>query len=215
MAAHGERSILINSNPTVYLIDDDLRVLKALRSLLQSYDYRVLSYDDPVQFLRDHDPLLPGCIVSDLAMPGLDGITLQKQLNALGGHQPLIFLTGQGSIPETVNAMKDGAVDFLTKPVDEILLLEAVRAAIERDDRFRKTPRLRLEVLTPREIQVLKHILAGRLNKQIASECDISERTIKFHRANLMKKLGLKSTAELIRLAARETSLSGRVQPSR
>jgi len=193
--------------PTIYLIDDDLRVLKALRHLLTSFDYVVLSYDEPAQFLKEHDPRIPGCVISDLAMPGLDGIALQTALNERGGHQPIIFLTGHGTITESVRAMKGGAVDFLTKPVDEEALLSAVHNALQRDDQTRGS-RLYLEKLTEREAQVLGKILAGRLNKQIATDCGISERTVKFHRANLMKKLGVSSTNDLVRLAAGEPRLN-------
>ena len=199
--------LLVDVAPTIYLIDDDLRVLKALRHLLASCDYTVLSYDEPKKFLKEHDPYVHGCVISDLSMPGCDGIALQAAMNARGGHQPIIFLTGFGTIAESVRAMKGGAVEFLTKPVDEDALLEAVRTALKRD-LITRDSRLRLELLTERELAILRLIVAGHLNKQIGVMFGITDRTVKFHRSNFMRKLKISTTIELIRLASGDPRLN-------
>ena len=161
---------------TVYLIDDDERVLLALRRLLEAEGYHTESYSSAEDFLGEHDPEVPGCAVVDLGLPGMDGFGIQRALASAMTFRPVIFLTGRGDIPASVEAMKGGAIDFLTKPVDAAALFAAVAQALERDGQARqnnerrKSVDERLASLTPREREVLTHVVAGRLNKQIAYE---------------------------------------------
>ena len=191
------------------MVDDDAAVLKSLSRLLRSARLAVATYSSPREFLDRHDPNAPGCLVLDVAMPGLNGLELQQTLIARGHELAIIFLTGHGDIPMTVKAIKHGAVDFLTKPVDHDDLLKAVRAAIEKDGLQRQARaevaeiRQRLAALTPREREVLEHVIAGRLNKQIAADLGTVEKTIKVHRARVMGKMKVHSVAELVRLAGR------------
>lgn len=195
--------------PAVLVVDDDPAVLKSLSRLLQSADLPVVTFASPRQFLDRHDPALPGCLVLDVSMPGLNGLELQQTLAAKGSVRQVVFLTGHGDIPTSVQAMKQGAVDFLTKPVNADDLLKAVRAAIEKDRLQRETAaevtaiRQRLATLTPREHEVLEHVVSGQLNKQIAADLGIVEKTIKVHRARVMEKMNVQSLAELVRLAER------------
>ena len=156
-----------------------------------------------------HDPGAPGCLVLDVALPELDGLQLQQALAVSGCARPIVFITGRGDIPTSVRAMKGGAVDFLTKPVNDKDLLAAVRHAIEIDRLAREAQvemdalRQRLARLTPREREVLGHVVAGRLNKQIAADLGTVEKTIKVHRARIMEKMAARSLAELVRIADR------------
>jgi FixJ family two-component response regulator len=194
---------------TVFLVDDDADVLKALARLLRASGYDSREFASSEDFLREHDASMPGCAVFDVAMPDLDGLALQQALAAKGIERPVIFLTGRGDIPTTVRAMKAGAVDFLTKPVDADALLAAIDSARERESRDREAREemgfftARLATLTPRERQVLGHVIAGRLNKQIAYDLGTVEKTIKVHRSRMMEKMGVRSLAELVRLAER------------
>lgn len=194
---------------TVYVVDDEPDTLKAIERLLGAAGFSVRTFPSPEQFLAQHDDTTPGCIVLDLALPGLNGLELQQALQALGSALPVVFLTGRGDIAASVRAMKLGAADFLTKPVDADELIAAVDAALERNreqraDRAEKhRVASRLAGLTTREREVFELIAQGRLNKQIAAECGTVEKTIKFHRANLMRKLGVRTVAELVRLAER------------
>jgi FixJ family two-component response regulator len=192
--------------PTVFVVDDDSAVLKSLTRLLRSAGFVVTTFSSPRVFLERHDPTLPGCLVLDVAMPGLNGLELQKALSAGGHERAIVFLTGRGDIPMSVQAMKSGAVDFLTKPVNDDDLLKAVHAAIEKDriqrqnrDEVAEIDR-RLATLTPREREVLDHVVSGQLNKQTAADLGIVEKTIKVHRARVMEKLQVQSVAELVRL---------------
>lgn len=193
--------------PTVFLVDDDAAVLKSLSRLIRSAQLNVATFSSPREFLARHDPAAPGCLVLDMAMPGLNGLELQERLAAKGHALPVIFLTGHGDIPMSVQAMKRGAVDFFTKPVSEENLLKAVRAALERDrvDRAARAEvgiiRARLDTLTPRELEVFTHVIAGKLNKQIAGDLGTAEKTIKVHRGRVVEKLQVRSVAELVRLA--------------
>jgi FixJ family two-component response regulator len=188
-------------------VDDDLSVLKGLSRLLRSARLNPVTFASPEEFLDRHDPHAPGCLVLDVAMPGLDGLQLQQALIAKGSEIPIIFLTGQGDIPTSVQAMKGGAVDFLTKPVHDDCLLAAIRAAIEKDRQQRQAGaevaeiRQRLATLTPREREVLEHVISGQLNKQTAAELGTVEKTIKVHRARMLAKMKVQSVAELVWLA--------------
>ena len=194
---------------TVYVVDDEPDMLKAVERLLGAAGFSVRTFPSPERFLAQHDDMAPGCIVLDLALPGLNGLELQQALQAQGSSLPIIFLTGRGDIAASVRAMKLGAADFLTKPVDADELIAAVDAGLERNreqraDRPEKhLVANRLAALTAREREVFELIAQGRLNKQIAAECGTVEKTIKFHRANLMRKLGVRTVADLVRLAER------------
>lgn len=193
-------------NDTVFLVDDDPRVLKALARLLASEGWVTQTYRSAREFLAEHDAHMPGCLVLDLLMPDMTGLDLQQELARLGQQRPIIFLSGRGDVPSSVSAMKSGAVDFLTKPVDAKSLLEAVRRAAERDERQRaQADRLhgltsRLATLTVREREVLDGVVSGLLNKQIAGRLGIVEKTVKVHRARAVAKMGARSTAELVRM---------------
>jgi FixJ family two-component response regulator len=194
---------------TVFLVDDDEGVLKALSRLLRIYGYEVRTFTSPSDFLAQHDPTVPGCAVLDLLMPGLDGLQLQEALHAGGIERPVIFVSGGGDIPTSVRAMKAGAVDFLTKPVNDEALLAAIARAAAAEARGRAfrdeltVIKARVAKLTPREREVLTHVIAGRLNKQIAGELGTVEKTIKVHRGRMMEKMGVRSVADLVRLAER------------
>jgi FixJ family two-component response regulator len=196
-------------SPTVYVIDDDPEVLRAMERLLASAGLTATVFDSARAFLASYDSLRPGCLVLDLAMPELSGIEVQHSLAERGAALPIVFLTGRGDIRSCADAMKNGAVDFLTKPVDDADLLAAIAQAMAKDRALREQRAARaqvesiLSVLTTREREVLVQIVAGRLNKQIAGELGTVEKTVKFHRGNLMKKLGVRSVAELVRLAER------------
>jgi len=200
---------------TVYLVDDDVRVLKALSRLLRANGYESRSFTDPRAFLDSHDPEVPGCAVLDLSMPGLDGITLQQALSVAGRQLPIVFLTGQADVPASVQAMKAGAIDFLIKPVNQNDLLEALHRAEEVDGRDRRAQaelaaiNARIATLTPREREVLTQVVAGRLNKQIAGDLGTVEKTIKVHRGRMMEKLGVRTVADLVRLAQKAGVSSG------
>jgi FixJ family two-component response regulator len=195
------------SMPTVFVIDDDLSILKALSRLLHSSGFNSMTFSSPQQFLEQFDQGLNGCLVLDVEMPNLNGMELQQELAARGSELPVVFLTGHGDIPMSVRAMKQGAIDFLTKPVDDRNLIEAINGAIEKARINREAyselteVREKLEMLTPREQEVLTHVIAGRLNKQIAADLGTVEKTIKVHRAHLMAKLNVRTLAALVRLA--------------
>lgn len=198
-----------NAGPTVFVVDDDLSVRRALERLLQAAGLEVCSHATAQDYLDHYDPDAPGCVVLDLAMPGLSGLELQDALLARGVPPPIVFLTGRAGVPDSVQALKHGAVEFLTKPVDETTLVDAVRKAFE-SDRIERAARTelagisrRLSLLTARETQVLRCIVAGLLNKQTAAELGMAEKTVKVHRARIMEKMQARSFAELIQLAAR------------
>jgi RNA polymerase sigma factor (sigma-70 family) len=195
--------------PVIFLVDDDPSILRALTRLLRAEGFEARSYSSPRTFLDAYDAGPPGCIVMDLAMPDINGLDLQNRLAASGHMRPIIFMTGQGDIPSSVKAMKAGAVDFLTKPFDDEDMLLAIRFAIEKDlatrrkleqrDRIEKA----LASLTVREREVFEHVTRGRLNKQIAGDLGIVEKTVKVHRGRVMKKMGVRTLAELVQLAER------------
>ena len=193
----------------VYLVDDDPAVLKALSRLLRSAGLEAVPFGSPEEFLMHVSPDSEGCAVLDLAMPGLDGLALQETLSERGVDMPTLFLTGHGDVPQSVRAMKKGAVDFLTKPVDDGVFLRAVREALERgtagraDRQEAARIRTRFARLSPRERDVLAGVVAGRLNKQIAGHLGIAEKTVKVHRGRVMEKMQAGSVAELVRMADR------------
>ena len=194
---------------TVCIVDDDPSILKALARLIETAGYRVKTYDRASAFLESRLPRGPKCLVLDLRMPGLGGLDLQRELAARGLTLPVVFLTGHGDVPSSVEAMKAGALDFLTKPVRSAVLLEAVRTALDKDKARLKAQREldsvrgRIETLTPREYEVFRWVISGLLNKQTAFELGISEKTVKFHRAMVMQKMKANSVAELTLLADR------------
>ena len=193
----------------VFVVDDDPAVLKGICRLLRSAGLEALPFSSPQEFLARVDLETEGCAVLDLAMPGLDGLTLQRELSRRGSGIPVVFLTGHGDVPTSVQALKNGAADFLTKPVEDAVLLQAVRAALDADRTWRAARRdlaeirRRLETLTPREREVLEGVVSGRLNKQVGSELGITEKTVKVHRGRVMEKMGASSLADLVRLAER------------
>jgi len=201
------RPVMDKSLATVFIVDDDADLCRAVSRLLNSAGYHTRTFSSSAGFLAGHDPEPPGCIVLDLSMPDLDGFEVQAALAASGCLRPIIFLTGNGSIAVTVTAMRAGAVNFLVKPVEESRLFEAVEEALKIDAAERQTGRLRralverLATLTPREREVLEHVVRGRLNKQIAADLGTVEKTIKVHRARVMHKMGARSLAELVQLA--------------
>ena len=200
---------------TVFVVDDYTPVRKAISRLLRAAGFVVVTFASAEEFLTQYDPQASGCLVLDLAMPVVSGLELQKILAEKGSLLPIIFLTAHGDIPKSVQAMKHGAIDFLTKPVNDEDLLAAVRLAIEKDRALRQEQaelsdiRARLSTLTPREREVLEYVVAGKLNKEIAGDLGTVEQTIKIHRAHVMQKMKVHSVAELVRLTER-CGISGR-----
>jgi len=193
----------------VYVVDDDPAVRKGLDRLLRSAGLAVEAFASAAEFLAWDGQDGIGCVVLDVRMPGISGMDLQADLVARGIDLPVIFLTGHGDIPMSVEAMKTGALDFLTKPVDAEVLLNAVRQALHRH-RAARTGRLetqamrtRMESLTPRELEVLRCVVTGALNKQIAAHLGIAEKTVKIHRARVMEKMSVASLAELVQTCQR------------
>jgi FixJ family two-component response regulator len=193
--------------PTIHVVDDDPSFRTAVTRLLRAAKFEVRGYGSAAEFLDSDSCAEPGCILLDLQMPGASGFDLQQSLARMEERLPIIFLTGHGDIPASVRAMKAGAVDFLTKPVRREALLRAVQNALGVDAKGRAARAVlrelhdRYENLTPREREVLIHVVSGKLNKQIAYNLGTAERTIKAHRASIMDKLGVQSVAELARLA--------------
>ncbi len=195
------------ASPLVVVVDDDAAVRDALDSLLRSVGLQTRVLGAPSELLQAVLPDVPGCIVLDVRLPGISGLDLQGQLAAQGIHLPIVFMTGHGDIPMTVRAMKAGAVDFLAKPFRDQDMLDAVSAAIERDTRRRHdmaargSLEARYATLTPREREVMAHVVAGLMNKQVAGALHLSEITVKIHRGNVMRKMGVRSLADLVRHA--------------
>jgi len=192
-----------NPNGVVYLLDDEPGMVKAVTRLLRTRGFEVHGFTSPASFLEAYRPESDSCLILDVAMPELDGLHLQRRLTHKGILLPIVFLTGHGDIPMSVRAMKAGAVDFLTKPVKDVDLLRAVRAALARaaEQREAATISARLTRLTPREREVMEHVIAGKLNKQIAFDLGTGEQNIKIHRGRMMHKMGLESVADLVRIA--------------
>lgn len=197
-----------NQAQTVFIVDDDLSFLTSMARWLSAYGYTVESFDSAADFLEKRPVQASGCVVADLQMPNMDGMALQEALAESNNPLPVIFLTGHGDIPSSVQAMRHGAEDFLTKTVSKEELLDTIERALARDVQERKS-RLRhgelysrFAKLTPRENEVLGHVLSGKLNKQIAASLGIDERSVKRHRTHIMHKLDVKSVVQLAQLAA-------------
>jgi FixJ family two-component response regulator len=200
------RALAGGEQPIVYVIDDDESMLRALTNLFQSVNLRVEAFGSALELLHSSLPDVASCLVLDIRLPGLSGLDFQTELTKANIHIPIIFMTGHGDIPMTVRAMKAGAIDFLTKPFRHQEMLDAVATAIERDrkrredDKMISKARARVESLTPRERDVLALVAAGLMNKQIAAELGIAEITVKIHRGHIMKKMGTRSLADLVRI---------------
>jgi FixJ family two-component response regulator len=195
------------SQPIVFVIDDDASMRKALTSLFRSVGLRADVFGSAPEFLQSKLPDIPSCLVLDIRLPGPSGLDFQNELAKANIHIPIIFVTGHGDIPMTVRAMKGGAVDFLTKPFRDQDMLDAVATAIERDRKRRKDEKVLSQLrslrasLTPREEEVLALVASGLMNKQIAAEISLAEITVKIHRGHIMKKMGARSLADLVRMA--------------
>jgi len=193
-------------DPVVLVVDDDALVREGLSELIMSIGLRAVCFASTQDLLASGDLERPGCLILDVRLPGSSGLDLQHRLTASGNGKPIIFLTGHGDIPMTVQAMKAGAVDFLIKPVRDQALLDAITVGMERDRSQRETAEIakrngeRIELLTPRELGVLAEVVRGRLNKQIAYDLNISEATVKLHRSNAMRKLEVSTVGALIRV---------------
>ena len=204
--------------PIVFIIDDDASMRRALTNLFQSVGLEVEAFGSAPEMLQSKVPDVASCLVLDIRLPGLSGLDLQTELAGANIHIPIIFITGHGDIPMTVRAMKGGAVDFLTKPFRDQDLLDAVVKAIERDRKRREAEKTvsnlqsMFETLTSREREVLALVASGLMNKQIAAELGLAEITVKIHRGHLMKKMGARSLADLIRMA--ETLRISKAKPS-
>jgi FixJ family two-component response regulator len=195
------------TSETIFLIDDDVSVREGLTGLMESVGLPVQTFGSAQEFLAGMPVGAEGCVVLDISMPGMTGLELQREMNDSGISLPVIFLTGHGDIPMTVHALKAGAVHFLTKPVREDELMNAIRQALENDRNTRsgraeiRKLRERFDLLAPRERQVMWLVVSGRLNKQIAHELGVSERTIKLHRGQVMRKMCAESLADLVKQA--------------
>jgi FixJ family two-component response regulator len=196
----------------VFVVDDDASLRESLKNLVRSVGLRVEAFPSAGEFLRSKLPDVPGCLVLDVRLPGLSGLDLQKRMAEAHVEIPIIFITGHGDIPMTVQAMKAGAVEFLTKPFRDQELLDAIQQALERDRQAREQRaeteglRRRFDSLTPREMEVMELMVAGLLNKQIAAELGASETTVKIHRHKVMEKMGAGSLAELVKMAEKGIS---------
>jgi FixJ family two-component response regulator len=192
--------------PIVFVIDDDESMRRALTNLFQSVGLRVEVFGSAPELLHGKLPDVASCLVLDIRLPGLSGLDFQTELAKANIHIPIIFMTGHGDIPMTVKAMKAGAIDFLTKPFRHQEMLDAVATAIDRDRKRREdekmisNARALFETLTPRERDVLALVAAGLMNKQVAAEIGIAEITVKIHRGHIMKKMGTRSLADLVRI---------------
>jgi FixJ family two-component response regulator len=199
----------MSDEPTVIVVDDDLEIREALGGLFRSVGLQVKTLESVPEFLREGRPAGPTCLVLDVRLPGRSGLDFQRELTAAGIQLPIIFITGYGDIPMSVQAMKGGAIEFLTKPFRDQELLDAIQQGLERDrawlenERATASLRARLETLSPRERQVMALVVRGRLNKQIAADIGISEITVKVHRSQVMRKMQASSLPDLARMADR------------
>jgi two-component system, LuxR family, response regulator FixJ len=192
--------------PTIYIVDDDDGMRRALSALMTTVGYQPVAFARPGEFLAKYDPGHPGCLVLDVRMPDMSGLEVQQQLNRSGAMLPVILITGHGDIPMAVQAMKDGAFDFLQKPFRDQDLLDRINGALKQDAENREAVerhadlRHRMESLTPREREVMALVVDGRANKVIAIDLGLSERTVEIHRANVMEKMGARSVAHLVKM---------------
>src|SRR5437879_5774278 len=195
------------SQPVVFVVDDDASMRQALARLFQSVQLRVEVFASPQEFLHSERPDVPSCLVLDVRLPGLSGLDFQAELLKADIRIPIVFITGHGDIPMTVQAMKAGAVDFLAKPFRDQDLLDAVATAIQRDQQRREHDKMVAEMrvhfssLTSREREIMALVASGLMSKQIAAQIGLSEITVKVHRSHLMKKMGARSVADLVRMA--------------
>jgi FixJ family two-component response regulator len=195
-----------SSKPTIYIVDDDDGMRSALTTLMTTVGYHAVPFARPGEFLAKIDPKQPGCLVLDVRMPEMSGLEVQLHLNRTGALVPVILITGHGDIPMAVQAMKDGAFDFLQKPFRDQELLDRINAALKQDAENRAVVerhadlKARAESLTPREREVMALVVDGRANKVIAIDLGLSERTVEIHRANVMEKMGARSVAHLVKM---------------
>ena len=194
-------------NPPIYLVDDDELVRRSISFMLKTSGFAVRAYGSGIDFLKDAKTLDPGCILLDIRMPDMDGLEVQRELAARGVAMPVVVLTGHGDVATAVEAMKNGASDFIEKPFEKAVLLEAIERATERLARAdesaasERDAKVRIAALTPRERDVLRELARGHPNKTIAYDLGISPRTVEVHRANVMTKLGVRSLSEALRIA--------------
>jgi len=197
----------MNKDQTVFVVDDEPDVRAALSMLIRSVGLKPEIYENPQAFLDVYDPDRPGCLVLDMRMPGMSGLDLQEKLASMGQHPPIIMISGHGEIPNAVQAVQSGAVDFLQKPVSDQLLLDRIQQALRLDTENRKQYSERQELeqrfatLTTREREVLQGVIAGKLNKTIADELSVSTRTVEIHRAHLMEKMRASSLSALLSMS--------------
>lgn len=195
-----------NSKPVIYVVDDDNAMAQSIRWLIESVGLHVEIFNHPKLFLKEYDPRRHGCLILDVRMPEIGGLELQEQLKQKGIAIPVIFITGHGDVPMAIRAMKGGAIEFLTKPFNDQALLDSINRALDVDLKQRSKQQQREKIenrvvrLTPRERQVMKLVVVGKLNKVIASELNISSKTVELHRAKIMEKMEASSLAELVTL---------------
>lgn len=192
----------IEKKCVAFLVDDDRGVLNGLTRLLRADGYKVKAYSSAEKFLSDHDPSMPGFVVLDVSMPGLDGLSLQRSMRSNGFDRPIIFLTGHATVPACATAMKAGAIDFLVKPFKAAELFDAILRAEECDHAEEEGRAIRslLKKLSPREHEVLTHLIIGKPNREIGASLGIKEKTVKVHRGRVLEKMGVRSMVELVRM---------------
>jgi len=199
----------MSQNQTIFVVDDEPDVRAALGMLIKSVGLKPEIYETPQDYLDAYDPERPGCLVLDMRMPGMSGLDLQAKLASMGLHPPIIMISGHGEIPNAVQAVQSGAIDFLQKPVSDQLLLDRIQQALRLDTENRKNfiecreLEMRYTLLTPREREVLEGVIAGKLNKTIADELNVSTRTVEIHRAHVMEKMQAASLSALVHMSNR------------